>query len=151
MSICKRVEQGVTEWAALAAEAVPAWVREHLEACGDCRRLVEAVRVARCLVSARAVPVAPPEGFAGRVVAALPRRAVLRPAESDLWRPAWGLIPTFAAMLAGLIIMYQATEMPGPMGLLLTEGLSAGEALVLEASAPEADQVLSAVLEDTGR
>jgi len=54
-------------------------------------------------------------------------------------------------MLAGLIIMYQATEMPGPVGLLLTEGLSAGEALVLETSAPEADQVLSAVLEDTGR
>jgi hypothetical protein len=50
-------------------------------------------------------------------------------------------------MAALLLILYQFNGVPGSFGLVPAEGLSAGEHLVLEASPPEPDAVLAAVME----
>jgi hypothetical protein len=103
------------------------------------------------MVMAGAETTAPPRGFADRVVAMLPRRASLRHAEAVTWRAAWGLVPTFAAAAAALCILYQTSDVPGPIGLLSTEGLSVGESLVLGSSAADVDAVLDALMEGGAR
>jgi hypothetical protein len=50
-----------------------------------------------------------------------------------------------------LLILFQFSLTPEPTGLFSPEGLSAGERLVLESSAPETDLVLAAVLEENER
>ena len=84
-----------------------------------------------------------PDGFVGRVMARLPRRE--HAADTDLWRPAWGLIPAFTAAAIALLFVYQ-TSFTAPSGLMPIEQLSAGEQLVLQGPAPGPDQVLGVVL-----
>jgi len=69
-----------------------------------------------------------------------------------MWRLGWGLVPVFAATVALLLILFQFQDstVPGPIGLLPMEGLSASERIVLEASPPEPDAILTAVMEGGG-
>jgi hypothetical protein len=60
-------------------------------------------------------------------------------------------LPTFAAAVAALVIVYQTSEVPGPASFFSTESLTAGERLVLDASAPDVDDVLTAVLEGVAK
>jgi hypothetical protein len=89
----------------------------------------------------------PPPGFADRVVATVFRGPAPGRMEAELWRPAWGLMPAFGAVVVALLILLQFNLTPEPTGLFSSEGLSAGERLVLGSSAPETDLVLAAVLE----
>jgi len=82
---------------------------------------------------------------------ALASRHEVRRPEPDVWRPAWGLLPTFAAAVVALFIVYETSETAGPNGFFPTEGLSAGEHLVLDTSAPDVDAVLAAVLEGVAK
>jgi hypothetical protein len=106
------------------------------------------------LAAAAAEGPEPPAGFAEGVLAAVPAARPLRGwAQADPWRPAWGLVPAFAAMAAALLILFQfqsgATPIAG--GLLPVEGLSAGERLVMEGRPPDPDLVLAAVMEGGDR
>lgn len=103
--------------------------------------------MARGLVAVLADAAEPPTQFVGRVLWALPVGHLPAPVPADPWRLAWGLVPAFAAMVAGVFLIYQTTRRPDVPGLLPTDGLPASERLVLGPSAPEPDLVLAAVLE----
>ncbi|OGB91677.1 MAG: hypothetical protein A3G35_00640 [candidate division NC10 bacterium RIFCSPLOWO2_12_FULL_66_18] len=148
MKSCDEVKKRIGELAALPAVELPAGIHEHLVGCAACTRALAAARLGRGLLAA-ADGVEPPAGFADRVLGALPDRAPSR-AEAELWRLGWGLVPAFAATAVLLLILYQANPTSGPIGLVPAEGLSAGERLVLEASPPEPDAVLAAVMEGGG-
>jgi hypothetical protein len=147
MTSCSAMQRELTELAAARPADLPGWVREHVAVCPGCARRLAAARLAQRLVTARADILEPSQGFADRVTARLTGRRGAHEPDSEVWRPAWGLIPAFAAAAAALVIVYQASEGPVPAGLFPTEGLSAGEYLVLGSSAPELDAVLSAILE----
>jgi hypothetical protein len=152
MTSCKQIRKTVRDLAALPPEQLPPWVREHLTSCPGCLGTLESARLSRGLVAAAAEGPAPPAEFAERVLAALPAAGPVRGrAEADPWRPAWGLVPAFAAMAAALLILFQSSAVPIPGGLLPVEGLSAGERLVMEARPPDPDLVLAAVLEGSGQ
>jgi len=150
MKTCKEVERGLVEFAALPPAEIPDAVRRHLTGCPACERRLAVARLARGLVAVGVEEMAPPERFSEQVMAAIVALRSPREAEPDVWRPAWGLVPAFAAAVAAMFILYQTDEGQLPTGLFSTEGLSAGEHLVLGASAPEADTVLDAVLEGNG-
>lgn len=149
MGSCEEVAKRTEELAALPAAGLPSGIREHLAGCPACTRSLAVARVTRRFLAAVANAPEPPAGFADRVLAALPGIRSRR-ADADLWRLGWGLVPAFAATVFLLLVLYQATAVPGPTGLLPAEGLSAGERLVLEASSPEPDAVLAAVMEGGG-
>jgi hypothetical protein len=151
MTTCKAVERDLDKLAALRPVELPDWVRSHVAGCPGCNRRLAAARLARGFVISDAEPIAPPQGFTDRVRTALVSRPEVRRPEPDVWRPAWGLLPTFAAAVVALFIVYQASENGGPTGLFPTEGLSAGEQLVLDTSAPDVDAVLAAVLEGVAK
>lgn len=150
MKTCKEVERGLAKLAALPPAEIPDEVRRHLTGCPGCERRLAMARLARGLVAVGVKEVVPPERFAERVTAAIATHQRPREAEPDVWRPAWGLVPAFAAAVAAMFILYQTDEGQWPTGLFFTEGLSAGEHLILGASAPEPDAVLDAVLEGSG-
>jgi hypothetical protein len=148
MSPCERIEDAAEELAMQSVDRLPDWVRDHVGECRRCRRRLETARLARCLVAIAPEAAAPPAGFADRVVARLPGERPASRAAEEAWRPAWGLIPTFAAAAIGAIILYQASDVPGPAGFFTTEGLSVGEQFVLGGSStPEPDLILAAILE----
>ncbi len=149
MKSCDEVKKRIGELAALTAVELPAGIHEHLAGCAACTRALAAARLGRGLLAAAGDGVEPPTGFADRVLGALPDRTPSR-AEAELWRLGWGLVPAFAAMAVLFFILYQASPTSGPIGLVPAEGLSAGERLVLEASPPEPDAVLAAVMEGSG-
>ncbi len=149
MEACNEVKRRIGEIAAVPAAEIPAGVRDHLRQCPACTRALEAARLARGLLAAAADAPEPAPKFATRVLAALPGPKARRP-NADLWRLGWGLVPAFAAMAALLLILYQGSVVSGPIGLVPVEGLSTGERLVLEASPPEADAILAAVMEGGG-
>jgi hypothetical protein len=60
-------------------------------------------------------------------------------------------MPAFAAAVVALFIVYQTSEGPGSTGFLPTDGLSAGEYLVLGSPGPEMDDLVTAVLEGGGQ
>jgi hypothetical protein len=151
MTSCSAVERNLETLAARRPEDLPDEVREHVGACPACARRLAASRLARGLVASVTEGTTPPTGFAQRVTTAIAARAGVGRPEPDVWRPAWGLLPTFAAAVAALVIVYQSSEAPLPSGLFPTEGLSAGERLVLGVSAPDADDVLTAVLEGVAK
>ena len=151
MKSCSAMKRDLAELAALRPDDLPDGVREHVAGCRACARRLATARLSRRLVASVAEEVAPRSGFAERIMTAVAARAGVRGPEPDVWRPAWGLLPTFAAAVAALFILYQSSEGPGPSGLFPTEGLSAGERLVLAASAPDADDVLTAVLEGVAK
>jgi hypothetical protein len=120
-------------------------------ACPACNRRLAAARLARGLILAGTETISPSQGFADRVRTVLAARSKGSRAAADVWRPAWGLIPAFAAAVAALFIVYQTSEGPGPNGFLSTEGLSAGEYLVLGSPGPEMEDIVTAVLEGGGK
>ncbi len=151
MMTCKQVRQRIGELAALPAAGLPAAVRDHTAGCPACARQLQAARLGLGLLAAAADAPEPPADFAEGVLAALAGRAVPRP-EADMWRVGWGLVPTFAAMVALLAMLYdfRAGPVSPPAGLVPLEGLSAGERLVLEASPSGPDAILTAVMEGGG-
>jgi hypothetical protein len=151
MRSCAEVEKRIVGLAALRATEVPAEIREHLAGCPACTRALAAARLGRGLLAAAADAPEPPAEFADRVLAALPGPRPSRP-ETEMWRLGWGLVPAFATTVALLVILYQFQDsaVPGPIGLVSLEGLSAGERIVLEATPPEPDLVLTAVMEGGG-
>jgi hypothetical protein len=149
MALCEDLKRQVVELARVRAGELPETVRQHLAGCPACSALLNRERLVFGLVTAAGRDLEPPAGFADKVLASLPRD--LAPGahnNTDLWRPAWGLVPFFAATTAALLLFFvQTNSAPGPSGFLPTEGLSTGEQLVLGSHAPDSDLVLAAVFE----
>jgi hypothetical protein len=149
MTTCRTVGSRLADWAALPPEEIPDWARDHLATCRVCGRRLSAARLARVVVTACGEAVPPPPGFADRVVAAVFCGPAPGRTEAELWRPAWGLMPAFGAVVVALLILLQFSPTPETTSLFSPEGLSAGERLVLGSSAPETDLVLAAVFEES--
>jgi len=147
MTTCRAVGKHLADWAALPPEEIPDWARNHLATCRECGRRLAAARLVRVAVTACGEAAPPPQGFADRIVATAFRGPAPRRTETELWRPAWGLVPAFGAVVAALLMLFQFSLTPEPTGLFSPEGFSAGERLVLGSSAPETDLVLAVVLE----
>jgi hypothetical protein len=148
MALCGDLKRQVVELARVRAGELPETVRRHLAGCPACSALLNRERLVLGLVTAATQGTEPPAGFAEKVLASLPHDLAPMPASSDLWRPAWGLVPFFAATTAALLLLFvQTNSAPGPSGFLPTESLSASEQLVLENHAPDSDLVLAAVFE----
>ncbi len=151
MDTCNVVTRGLEKLVGLRPVELPEGVRDHVAACPTCGRRLAAARLARGMVLATTEATAPPEGFADRVRTALAARKAGSRSEADIWRPAWGLMPAFAAAVAALFIVYQTSEVPAPSSLLSTESLSAGEYLVFGSPGPEMDDIVAVVLEGDGK
>lgn len=151
MESCESIRGHMADLAGTPPGRLPPWAREHLASCPGCARALESTRLSRGLVAAAAGHAEPPAGFPERVVAALPAPPARGWSEAELWRPAWGLVPVFAATAAALLLLFQSSPAPAPGGLLPAENLSAGERLVLEGRPPDPDLVLAAVMEGGGR
>lgn len=151
MNTCNAVTRDLEKLVGLRPAELPEGVRDHVAACPACGRRLAAARLARGLVVAATEATAPPEGFADRVRTALAARKAGSRSETDIWRPAWGLMPAFAAAVAALFIVYQTSEVPTPTGFLSTEGLSAAEYLVLGSPGPEMNDIVAVVLEGDGK
>jgi len=134
MERCEEIRGRVADLAGLQAEGLPPAVRQHLAGCPACARVLAAARVARGLLAAAAAAPEPPAGFAARVLGALPAAPAPRGAEEELWRPAWGLLPAFAAAAAALLFVFQmqVADFAGPAW-------------------PDADVMLASVMEENGR
>ena len=148
MISCKDVRRQTAQLPSLRSEAIPEAIRQHILRCSSCDGELVLLRLERGVLMAAAEGPTPPAGFAGAVQSAIPRRSSAQP-EPDFWRPAWGLVPAFAATAAALLLILQATPTGTTQtGLLPMEGLSAGEEIVLGTSRqPDMDQLLSAVLD----
>jgi hypothetical protein len=151
MNTCKVVTRDMETLAGLPPADLPEAVRNHLATCPGCDRRVATSRLTRRLITVGTEAISPSLGFADRVRTALAACKVRSRADADLWRPAWGLMPTFAAAVAALFIVYQTSEIPGPTGFLSSEGLSVGEYLVFGSPGPEMDDIVTAVLEGGGK
>jgi hypothetical protein len=143
MLTCREVRRQIEE---LAAAETPAGVRQHLAGCPRCSEALAAARLAGGLLRVSVTPVEVSAGFAGRVVARV-AAGPPRVEEVDMWRPAWGLVPTFAAILVGLFLWQQGSVEPDAEGYLPTEGISFAERLVLTADELTPETILRAVLE----
>lgn len=147
MGSCEDLKRRVAALATVRAGELPETMRRHLAGCQACSALLNRERLVWGLVTAATEGVEPAAGFAEKVLASLPRDLAPVPAETDLWRPAWGLVPAFAATAAALLLFFiQSSSTLGTSGFLPTEGLSTSEELVLENPAPDLDLVLAAVL-----
>ncbi len=148
MRSCGDLKRRVEELARVREGDLPETVRRHLAGCPACSALLNRERLVWGLVTAATEDMEPPAGFAEKVVASLPRDRAPVSADTDLWRPAWGLVPAFAATTAALLLLFvQTNSAPGPSGFLPTESLSSSEQLVLENHAFDSDMVLAAVFE----
>jgi hypothetical protein len=144
---CRELSRHAAELAALPPSEVPEAVRTHLAGCPGCRTALAAERAVRTMLQAVVQSAAePPEGFAERVAGRIRRTA--RRQQDDTWRPAWRLIPAFAAALVVLVVAYGASGPTTPAGLLPLDELTLGERLVLEEAAPSQDLILSAIMEE---
>jgi hypothetical protein len=151
MESCEELRSKIHELAVLQATALPASARNHLEECPACTRALAAARLARGLLAVAGEEPEPPADFVERVLGTLPPERAVWGTDADLWRLGWKLVPAFAATVVAFLIFFQASGVPGPVGLVSAEGLSASERLVLEAPSPEPDLVLAAVMEGDGR
>ncbi len=150
MISCKDVRQRLVGLSSLRSETIPEPVQDHLLRCPSCSDELALLRLERGILTAAADGPEPSAGFAREVQSALSRlsrRPSVQPA-ADLWRPAWGLVPAFAATAAALLLLLQVTPATSTQaGFFPTEGLSTVEQLVLSTSQkPDMDQILSAVL-----
>jgi hypothetical protein len=146
MGSCEELKRRFEELATVRPGELPETVRRHLAECPACFALLARERLVRGLLAA-AEGIKPSPDFAEKVLASLPRNLAPMPADADPWRPAWGLVPAFAATAAALLLFFvQSSPTPGTSGFLPTEGLSTSEELVLENPAPDWDLVLAAVL-----
>ncbi len=148
MNSCKVVRRQIAQLSSLRTEGVPEEIRQHVLQCPACAGELAVLRLERGVLVAAAEGPTPPAGFAQTVQSALPRRPAVQ-AEPDYWRPAWGLVPAFAATAAALLLILQTTPTgTAQAGLLPMQSLSAGEEIVLGTlHQPDMDQLLSAVLE----
>lgn len=149
MGSCRGIRRRLDELAAFAEP--PARDREHLAVCDGCREALAARRLTNELVRRAATPLEPPRGFAARVQARLAPAEDRRARESDMWRPAWGLVPTFAAILAGLLFWQGAAIEPEPVDLVPVESFTSGERLLLETGELTPEMILAAVVGGNGR
>jgi hypothetical protein len=108
---------------------MPEAVRNHVAACAACNRRLATARLARGLIVGGMEAISPPHGFADRVRTALVTRRPTTRADADVWRPAWGLMPAFAAAVAALFIVYQTSEFCPTA--FVDRGVRRGEYLVL--------------------
>src|SRR5574341_975556 len=150
MGPCKAIRGNMRDVAALPLDRLPPEVQGHLASCQDCARALAAARLARGLMAAAAEAPEPPAGFAERILATLPAHLPRGRIIPELWRPAWGLVPAFAAMAVALLIVFQTSTAPPTTGLLPLEDLSPSEQLVLGVPAPDHDLVLTAVITGGG-
>ncbi len=150
MTRCKNVTDALEDLAARAPAEMPTWAADHLDTCVACARRLQAERLARALIRSVAEPAAPPRNFSAGVMARL-RPAVVRQADTELWRPAWKLMPAFGALVVASLVLYETSLFSEPISLFPTDSLTAGEHLALGSAAPETDDVLSAILEGSGR
>ncbi len=154
MRTCDALRDRLREWAPLTVGELPAELREHLVTCPACTRALAGARLACGLVAAggAGAETRPAPGFANRVLAALPAAPARARAQADLWRPARGLVPAFAATAAVLLFLFStsAVPTPEPAALLGTGGFSPSERLVLETPSPAPELILSTVLEGNG-
>ncbi len=149
MATCREIRKQVEALATLAE--LPSWVRDHLAGCPPCAEVVAAARLASGLLRASPVVPVPSPGFAERVetrLAAGPKPSV---DIGDLWRPAWGLVPTFAAILAALVVLQQGADMPEPAGLFPAENATLAEQLLLTPGYLNPDSILQAVMGEDGQ
>ncbi len=151
MDRCKMITREMERLSKLRPADMPEAARRHLTACPACSRRLAAARLVREFLVAGTEAISPPAGFADRVRTALAGRRVESRMDLDVWRPAWGLMPAFAAAVAALFIVYQTGEVPRPNGLLSTEELSAGEYLVPGSPGPDLDDIIAAVFEGGGK
>ena len=128
----------------------PASVAAHCADCADCASTLATARLAHRLVQLSATPLEPPEQFAAQVCGALSALPDRRAEFFDLWRPAWGLVPTFAAILAALLLWQPSLELE-PSGLLDAGSFTADERLILEPGELSLESILQTVLGGNGR
>jgi hypothetical protein len=150
MTRCANIIESLADLAARTPADMPGWAASHLAECSACTRRLQAERLTGALLRSLADPIAPPPDFAARVAARL-RPSAARRTETDLWRPAWKLMPAFGALVVALFVVYQSTVFSEPIGFLPTDSLTAGEHLALGSATPETDDVLSVILEGSGR
>ncbi len=134
MATCSFIQRRLSELAAVPQDTLPPEVREHVAGCAACARALAGARLTRGLLAALAETPGARENFAGRVLRALPAAPGSRRAEDELWRPAWGLLPAFAAMAAALLLVFelQVGGLPAPTW-------------------PDADPGLASYMEEGGR
>jgi anti-sigma factor RsiW len=147
MGSCEELKRRIEDLAAVRPGELPETVRRHLAECPACFALLARERLVQGLVTAAADGIEPAPDFAEKVLASLPRHLAPVPAETDPWRPAWGLVPAFAATAAALLLFFvQSSSTPGVSGFLPTDGLTNSEQLMLENTAPDLDLILETVL-----
>jgi anti-sigma factor RsiW len=149
MATCREIRKQVEALATLAE--LPSWVRDHLAGCPPCAEAVAAARLASRLLRASPVVLDPSPGFARRVEARLATGSKPSVDVGDLWRSAWGLVPTFAAILAALVVLQQGTDRSEPVGLFPAENATLAEQLFLTPGDLNPDLILEAVLEEDGQ
>jgi len=128
----------------------PAEIRRHLATCPRCFRTLVVARMTRGLLTVMAEAPEPPAQFADRLLGALPDRCAPTPVP-DPWRPAWGLLPAFAAMTLGLFLFYQTNQASTTLDVCPVDELSTSEQLIFGTLAPRPEFVLAAVLEGDTR
>jgi len=149
MTACREIRKQVESLATLAE--LPSRVREHLADCPACAEAVAAARLASGLLRSSPVMVAPSPGFAGRVEARLAAGPQPSTDAGELWRPAWGLVPTFVAILAALVVLQQGAGSPEPVSLLPTEGAGLAEQLLLTPGDLNPELLMQAVMGEDGQ
>ncbi|HWU40113.1 MAG TPA: hypothetical protein VN203_20880 [Candidatus Acidoferrum sp.] len=150
MTSCGEIAKRIDELSAVSVAETPATIQEHVTGCPACARALAVARLSRGLLRTAAETCEPPHDFADQVLQALPARQLSRP-ETEMWHLGWRLVPAFAATVALLLILFQSQPravVGNSVGLLPMVGLSTGEQLVLESNPPEADAVLTAVMEE---
>ena len=146
MATCREIRKQVEALATLAEP--PSSVRDHLAGCPPCAETLAAARLASGLLQASPVVLVPSPSFADRVEARLAAGPESPTDSGELWRPAWGLVPTFAAILAALLVLQQGAGSPEPAGLLPTENATLAEQLLLAPGDLNPDVILQAVMEE---
>ncbi len=149
MGTCREIRKQIETLAPMAE--VPSWVREHLADCRPCAEGLAAARLASGLLRTAPVVLVPSPGFADRVAARLAAGLEPSPDAGELWRPAWGLMPTFAAILVALVVLQEGAANPEPAGLLPTENATLAEQLLLMPGEMSPDVFLQAVMEEDGQ
>lgn len=151
MRACSAITKRTEELAAFPVDGLPTEIRDHLTGCPICRRKLAAAWISRQLLDAVATEIELLADFPERVGAAVQVASARVSAEDDPWRLGWRLVPAFGTLAAALLLLYQLGVPPVPNGLFDTNGLTAGERLVLEGPSGEPDMVLEAVLDGDER
>ena len=148
MTTCRDISHWIDELP--DSSTPPAWVTAHCADCAGCAAALAAARLAHGLVRVSVATVAPPDQFASRVREALSALPARRAEAFDLWRPAWGLVPTFAAILVAFLLWQPPIELESS-GFMEAGIFTADERLILEPEEPSLESILMAVMGGNGR